>query len=71
MKTLTSRHKFTKEDVRAWLNRRHVSREPLPDRERMLQQLGWKSGGSPDSVQAAPANVGFPFISPLSQESLP
>jgi len=69
MKTLTLRHKFTKEEVRAWLNRRHVSREPLPDRDQMLQQLGWKAADSPDSVQAASMNTGSPFISLLSQEN--
>jgi hypothetical protein len=41
--------KFTKEEVRAWLNRRHVSREPVPDRERLLQQLVCKTADCEDS----------------------
>jgi hypothetical protein len=48
MKTPTLSYKLTKEEVRAWLHRRHASREPLPDREHLLQQLAWKTADSDD-----------------------
>ncbi len=58
MKTLTSSNKLTKEAVRAWLLRRHVSREPLPDRERLLQQLVWKTSDGEDlsTSSVSPSN---------------
>ena len=39
MKTIT---KPSKEEVRTWMMRRVASHEPLPDREAIRRQLGWK-----------------------------